>query len=362
MGRDKSAKYRDPRGHSIRIYDEIYDSFAWGALTPHQKLAYLALLRELRATNNGDLALTEKRAKTTCGIKHSQTLADCLRALCAVGLIALTRKCGCTRGGQKLSNLYRVTDVACFENPAKHIDACLETNEWKLVQSVEHAKKLIADDKARWKSQARAKSVAKSEKTKSLPHAVSHTTSPDEVVKQKTTSPDEVWSTRPPHQMRYGKNTANPATRRVSSEFGHTPEKQGHTSPNEPLYILPSMGGNGDASVQDRETSNALEKTGAAHEQQPAAASPPPMGELILDALRDGPKTIAELQALGLTSVGSQIYRLKTAGRIRHDIQAEYFTIKGEHGRRARYTLHEDPRPHEPETTRRTEAKEATTL
>jgi len=68
MGRDHKP-FRDPRGHSLRIYSDVYDSAAFAALSPHDVLAYLALLRELKAHNNGDLSLPLTRAKR-CGIGH----------------------------------------------------------------------------------------------------------------------------------------------------------------------------------------------------------------------------------------------------------------------------------------------------
>ena len=91
----KPKAFKDPRGHSLRVYSDVYDSAAFAALSPHDVLAYLALLRELKGYNNGDLSLPLSRAKK-CGIGHHLTLARSLRALCAVGLIAVTRKGGCT--------------------------------------------------------------------------------------------------------------------------------------------------------------------------------------------------------------------------------------------------------------------------
>ena len=82
---------KDPRGHHLRIYDDVLMSPAFRALSPHDVLAYLALLKELKASNNGDLSLPESRARLH-GIKSHVTLAQCLRALRAVGFIAVTRK------------------------------------------------------------------------------------------------------------------------------------------------------------------------------------------------------------------------------------------------------------------------------
>lgn len=162
MGRDRNNKFRDPRGHSLRVYDDVYDSHAWAALGPFDVLAYLALLRELKGFNNGDLSLPLTRAKR-CGIHHHVTLARSLRALVAVGLIAITRKGGCAKGGQRLPTLYRMTDRECFEVPAKHIEAQPVTDEWKRVTSREHGLLLIAEAE---------------EKTKAQGHAVTDTMSP----------------------------------------------------------------------------------------------------------------------------------------------------------------------------------------
>ena len=75
----KLKPQRDPRGHSLRVYSDVYDSPAFVALSPHDVLAYLALLRELKGYNNGDLSLPLSRAKK-CGISHHLTLARSLRA------------------------------------------------------------------------------------------------------------------------------------------------------------------------------------------------------------------------------------------------------------------------------------------
>ena len=65
----KFKPQRDPRGHSLRTYSDVYDSPAFSALSPHDVLAYMALLRELKGYNNGDLSLPLTRAKN-CGISH----------------------------------------------------------------------------------------------------------------------------------------------------------------------------------------------------------------------------------------------------------------------------------------------------
>ncbi len=230
MGRDRT-KFRDPRGHSLRVYADVYDSHAWAALGPFDVLAYLALLRELRGFNNGDLSLPLSRAKR-CGIGHHVTLARALRALCAVGLIAITRKGGCTKGGQRLPTLYRLTDRECFEVPAKHIEARPATDEWKRTTSREHGLSLIADAEA---------------KTKTLGHPVTDTTSPSVLVGPKTRTRRDTWNDGLGHAVTMAEKGAKPMPARVSGEFGPAPEKPSHRTPDvPPLYVaIPTGDGEG---------------------------------------------------------------------------------------------------------------------
>lgn len=230
----KNKPFRDPRGHSLRIYSDVFDSPAFGALSPHDVLAYLALLRELKGYNNGDLSLPLTRAKK-CGIGHHMTLARSLRALCAVGLIAVTRKGGCTRGGQRLPNLYRLTDRECYEIPAKHLEAMKETHEWKRITTVQQGKDLIAA--------AESANKGRSEKIKNLGHAVTTTTSPRDMVKAKTTSPRDTWNDKPGHGVTVAKKVENLASMRIPAEFSPTPEKPSHrTRRVSPLYLATPRG------------------------------------------------------------------------------------------------------------------------
>jgi hypothetical protein len=223
---------RDPRGHSLRIYSDIYDSAAFCSLSSHDVLAYLALLRELKGYNNGDLSLPLSRAKT-CGISHHITLARSLRALCAVGLVAVSRKGGCTKGGQRLPTLYRVTDRECFYIPAKFIEATKETNEWKRVTSVQHGHSLI---------QAAEDAVKKeSEKLKILGHPVTTTRTPRDIKRHSTRTPRDTWNGEPGHGVTMAENPANPMPARVTGHFDHVLEKASHRTPRvSPLYLYQS--------------------------------------------------------------------------------------------------------------------------
>ncbi|RFO97842.1 hypothetical protein DIC66_03695 [Rhodoferax lacus] len=220
---------RDPRGHSLRIYDDVYDSHAFAALSPHDVLAYLALLRELKGFNNGDLSLPLTRAKK-CGINHHVTLARSLRALCAVGLVSITQKGGCTRGGQRKPTLYRVTDRECFEIPAKLLDATKETNEWQRITSVQQAVDLIA---------AAELAVKKEPEEKNSPgHDVTATVSRGVLVGSKTRTWCDTWNGGPGHGVTMAIKGSNPMAMRVATGFLQEEEKAIHRTPHvPPLYV-----------------------------------------------------------------------------------------------------------------------------
>jgi hypothetical protein len=230
----KQKPFKDPRGHSLRVYSDVYDSAAFAALSPHDVLAYLALLRELKGYNNGDLSLPLTRAKK-CGIGHHMTLARSLRALCAVGLIAVTRKGGCTKGGQRLPNLYRLTDRECYAIPAKHLEAMKETHEWKRVINAQHGLQLIAAAESAIK--------ASPEKLKNQGHGVTDATSPRDLVGAKTRTPHDTWSKGLGHGATMAEKAENLATMRVSAEFSSSREKASHRTPRvPPLYVYQSKG------------------------------------------------------------------------------------------------------------------------
>ena len=233
MGRDHRP-FRDPRGHSLRIYSDVYDSPAFAALSPHDVLAYLALLRELKGHNNGDLSLPLTRAKK-CGLSHPKTLARSLRALCAVGLIAVTRKGGSTKGGQRLPTLYRMTDRECYAIPAKHLEAMKETNEWKRVTTMQHGLDLIAA--------AEVAAKTSPEKLKTQGHAVTDTVSPRALVGAEIRAPRDSWSEGLGHVVNMAKKAENLATMRVPAGFVPAAEKASHRAPHStPLYIATPTG------------------------------------------------------------------------------------------------------------------------
>lgn len=230
----KTKPQRDPRGHSLRIYSDVFDSAAFASLSPHDVLAYLALLRELKGYNNGDLSLPLSRAKT-CGISHHLTLARSLRALCAVGLVAISRKGGCAKGGQRLPTLYRMTDRECYEIPAKHLEAMKETHEWKRITSVAQGQSMIQSAEDAVKKEPK--------KLKNLGHPMTATRTPRDVVRPITRTPRDTWNQGLGHGVTMAENPANPMPVRVSSCFDHAPEKASHRTPRvSPLYVYQSTG------------------------------------------------------------------------------------------------------------------------
>lgn len=224
---------RDPRGHSLRIYADVYDSPAFRALKPHYVLTYLALLRELKGFNNGDLSLPLTRAKA-CGISHHITLARSLRALCAVGLVAITRKGGCTKGGQRLATLYRVTDRECFEIPGKHLEARPATNEWKRLTTLEAALKAIQEAEASVQKGGTGK--------KYLGHLMTTTMSPGVLVGPKTRTPRDIWMPGLGHRVTMATNHAKPISMQARARFSVCGENPIHRTPDiPPLYLYHPM-------------------------------------------------------------------------------------------------------------------------
>jgi hypothetical protein len=147
-----------------------------------------------------------------------------------VGLVAVTRKGGCTSGGQRQPTLYRVTDRECYDIPAKLLDAMKETNEWKRATSVQKAVELI---------EAAERAVRKEPTQKiHLGHAVLTTVSPRALVGPKTRAPSDPWNDGPGHGVTMAEEGSNPVGMRVTAEFLREGEKANHRAPHmPPLYV-----------------------------------------------------------------------------------------------------------------------------
>lgn len=178
----------------MRLPWEIFDSNAWKCLGGSDQLAYLALLRQKGSTNNGDLSLPITVAAER-GISSRTTLAKSLRALCAVGLIAITREGGSTKGGQRLATLYRFTDYEVYPNPMKHIEASKPTNEWKEIKTLGLGREAIRV------AEAAASAKAAQEKTKTHVHFLDVTTPKNGLVEPKTSPKNGLWASRPVQKM-----------------------------------------------------------------------------------------------------------------------------------------------------------------
>lgn len=200
--------FKDPRGGHVRLYNELIDSAAWNALSATDQRAYVALRRVLGLTNNGDLSLPLSRAKHY-RIRSPATLAKALRSLVAVGLIAVTRSGGCTRGGQRLPTLYRFTDEQVFEMRPKLIDACKATNDWKAITSIAQGRALI--------EQAEAAAHEAAER-KRLLQELNATSTNGEAVKPKTDTEIEAWIPRPVRKVKQARSPAN--TGKASNDAG----------------------------------------------------------------------------------------------------------------------------------------------
>lgn len=197
------AKFKpgsDPRGGHVRLYWAIVDSNAWRCLSATDQRAYIALQRQLKSTNNGDLSLPLSVARNH-GITSKTTLAKSLRALVAVGLIAVTRKGGCTKGGQRLPTLYRFTDHEAYEVPAKHLEAHRPSNEWRNVNTLAQGRHLIRE--------AEAKAAELASMKKSQGQKMTHTGSKNGQVEPLTGSENGPWPSVPGQKMDHGKWNEN---------------------------------------------------------------------------------------------------------------------------------------------------------
>jgi len=206
MKREKAPG--DPRGGHVRLYWALIDSPAWSSLSATDQRAYIALRRALGKTNNGDLSLPLSRAKHY-RITSPATLAKALRALVAVGLIGVTRRGGCTRGGQRLPTLYRFTDEQTYAMPAKYVEACGATDEWKAVTSIAQGKALIRQAEATAREKAQ---------TKSPLQFLNGTSTGAEAVEPSTATSAEAWGPQPLSKMKPAKMA--PASLKASKDAG----------------------------------------------------------------------------------------------------------------------------------------------
>ena len=141
-----AKKKADPRGGHIRLYNDIFDSVAWRVLDYSAMALWLAMRRQLKATNNGDIEATLGTLKHS-GFTSPATLSKGLRSLQAVGLIAITRKGGIAYGN-KVCSLYRFTDESTYPNEKIGLKFALPTNEWQRFNNMAQALATLAESHA----------------------------------------------------------------------------------------------------------------------------------------------------------------------------------------------------------------------
>lgn len=127
----------------MRLYNDIFDSPAWRSLDYSACCLWWAMRRQLKATNNGDIEATLGTLRH-CGFSSPATIAKGLRALQAVGLIAVTRQGGIAVG-QKVCNLYRFTDESTYPNTKLGLAFSTPTNNWKKFENLAAAGAAIAE-------------------------------------------------------------------------------------------------------------------------------------------------------------------------------------------------------------------------
>ena len=141
MGRDKrpDQKYE---AH-IRVNLSLLNSPAYIALDWTARALFTDIRSKVRGSNNGNInaTLSELRHR---GWRSPATLAKALRQLEAVGLIAKTRKTVGVKVGSKVCNLYRFTDLDCFEFPKLEIPATKASHDYKKFTALKEAQLAIA--------------------------------------------------------------------------------------------------------------------------------------------------------------------------------------------------------------------------
>lgn len=141
MGRDKKPDQKI-EAH-IRVNLTLLNSPAYIALDWSARALFTDMRSKVRGSNNGNInaTLSELRHR---GWRSPATLAKALRQLEAVGLIAKTRKTIGVKAGSKVCNLYRFTDLDCFEVPKLEIAAVKATHDYKMFTTLNEAQHAIA--------------------------------------------------------------------------------------------------------------------------------------------------------------------------------------------------------------------------
>ena len=145
MGNYK-GKPKDPRGKFTMIFHSVMKSPAFHALSWSARAIYIEVRLSLGETNNGDISATLAGFKSRGDTISSATLSKALNDLQTVGLIDQTRQGGIAANGKNCS-LYRFTDQAVHQMPAKGIEAFKATHDYKEFKTIEEARAALQNSK-----------------------------------------------------------------------------------------------------------------------------------------------------------------------------------------------------------------------
>jgi len=119
------------------------NSPAFVALDACSVKLFLDLRVKLNGSNNGNINATLSELKHH-GWRSSATLTKSIKQLESAGFIAKTRTSIGVCNGSKVCNLYRFTDLDCFEVPKLQITACKATNDFTRFTSLNSAVEAVS--------------------------------------------------------------------------------------------------------------------------------------------------------------------------------------------------------------------------
>lgn len=230
-----SSKKRlhDPQGRHVRIYCSLLESHAWRVLGYSAQALFIQLRAGLTGTNNGNISATLSTLKHY-GWNSSETLANALRELQAMGFIAQTRGGGVALGS-RVCTLYRFTDLDCYEFPKLGIPFTKADHPYMQFASLADAKSAIENAKGK------KTTIRKSKRSASKIEAKASFTA------SKIEEDDESLL-RKSKQLRERENMAQTqCPKGVEADRKLEPRKTGTASKIEHLYMLPSIGAADDA-------------------------------------------------------------------------------------------------------------------
>lgn len=233
-------KFRDPRGKSVRIYADIYNSVAWVCLSKMAQALYGDLRTALGATNNGDISATLGELKKR-GWNSSATLNNALLQLQALGFIAMTRRGGVKHGIKKCC-LYRFTDVDMYDFPKHGIKAIKATNDYLKLTTTEACETALEDFMVRRKMNHVEAQTGKKFTVQKLKPDSSET----EVVKPFDSSETEEDAPTTVQKLKGKTHSTNPRQPMVSAALRPISpadfKNSSTTSETEHLYMLATVG------------------------------------------------------------------------------------------------------------------------